>query len=404
MKKRNLFISLVLCFTLVGCSSNNIENQTTISTTEITTQNITESTTNETTQEITEVTTEEETTEEEIIESSVSMVVAGDNLYHMPIITKGFNGTSYNFDFVYKNVKDYISFYDLAVINQETVLVDDYNDISSYPCFGTPSEAATALKEAGFDIFLGATNHTLDKGIKGINTTLDFYNENDITYLGINKDVDEYNTVKIIEKNNIKIAMLNYTYGMNGLTLPSDNYYMVNLLDDKDKIISDLKYAEENADITIVFPHWGTEYVYTETDYQKEYAELFTEYGADIIVGSHPHVVEPVKYIESENGNVALCYYSLGNFVSGQNEKPRLLGGLASFTIHKTVENGNAIITVTDEKFEPTVTYYNSTEHCVYLLKDFTDDIAADSTMQAYPDELWNLWKEINEVSEINID
>ena len=337
-------------------------------------------------------------------EYTLSLVAVGDNLYHTTVFNKGkIDEENYNFDFVYEDIKNFINSFDLAVVNQETVLVDSKN-VSSYPCFGTPLACGEALINAGFDIMLGATNHSLDKGTNGIKSTINFWKQHpEIDYVGLNETIDDYNVIKIIEKNNIKLAILNYTYGTNGINFknPEDSY-MINILSDKDKIIKDLTYAKENADLVIVFPHWGTEYVYEETNYQKEYAELFTQYGANLIIGAHPHVVEPVKEITSENGNTSICYYSLGNFVSGQDEKPRVLGGIATIDIKKTVENDseNTIIEKTD--FIPSVTHRNSTTVKAYLLKDYTDDLAYNSKLQATPDYLWNLWEQINENSTLN--
>ena len=387
--KKNFILIIICLFIFSGCSANNINDSEIASVkqndTEVNDKSI-------------PVDTEKSPPEE----YSVSLVAVGDNLYHSPINRKGYNNGTYNFDFVYNNISDFIKNFDLAIVNQETVFVD-HNDISSYPCFGTPEEAGDALINAGFNIFLGATNHAFDKKENGILYTIDFYKKHpEIDYVGLNENIDEYNSVKIIDKNNIKIAILNYTYGLNGFVIPDNEYYLVNTLYDKEKIKNDLEYAEQNADITIVFPHWGTEYVYEETDMQKEWADFFTEYGADIIIGTHPHVCEPVKYITSENGNSSLCYYSLGNFVSGQNEKPRILGGIATVNIIKTVDGENVTTKIENPSFIPCVTHYNYNEHTIYLLKNYTDELAYNSKLQATPDYLWDLWYNINNSSEID--
>lgn len=353
----------------------------------------------------TEISTEivEEIVEPEIYD--VSLLAVGDNLYHSTVYKKGYKDGIYNFDFVYENLKELISSYDLAVINQETVFVDDYANVSSYPCFGTPKECGDALINAGFDVVLGATNHSYDKRESGVLSTVNYWKQHpEITFVGMYDNEEDFKNVTIVEKNNIKIAMLNYTYGLNGFVIPDEKYYLVDTLYDKDKIQKDLEYAEENADITIVFPHWGNEYVYDETDNQKEWSNFFTEYGADIIIGAHPHVVEPVKEIISENGNKSICYYSLGNFVSGQNEKPRILGGIATLNIRKTIDGDNITVEIIDNNFTPCVTHYNSNEHTIYLLSDYTDELAANSRMNATTTYLWDLWLNINEDSTYNYD
>lgn len=353
---------------------------------------------------------EEFETEEIVVEIKpeiydVSLMAVGDNLYHSTVYKKGYKEDKYNFDFVYDNLKEKISSYDLAIINQETVFVDDYSNVSSYPCFGTPKECGDALINAGFDVVLGATNHSYDKRESGVLSTVNYWREHpEITFIGMYDNEEDYKNVTIVENNNIKIAMLNYTYGLNGFVIPDEKYYLVDTLYDKDKIQNDIEYAEENADITIVFPHWGNEYVYDETANQKEWAEFFTQHGADIIIGAHPHVVEPVKEIISENGNKSICYYSLGNFVSGQNEKPRILGGMATLNIRKIIDDGNVSVEITDNNFIPCVTHYNSQEHTVYLLEDYTDELANNSRMNATPAYLWDLWLDINEDSTYNYE
>ena len=197
--------------------------------------------------------------------------------------------------------------------------------------------------------------------------------------------------------------MLNYTYGLNGFVIPSEKYYYVDTLYDKEKIQKDLEYAEANADITIVFPHWGTEYVYEETENQKDWAIFFTEYGADVIIGTHPHVVEQVKKITSENGNTSICYYSLGNFVSGQDKKPRILGGIATLGIEKTMLEDEVIsVNITYNDFIPSVTHYNYNEHTIYLLEDYNDELASKTSLKATTTYLWELWNGIIKVSYIN--
>lgn len=386
--KKIWFILLILLLT--GCSNKNISsNKETVKLETISSEVINEM-----------VISNQIEKEPEIY--NVSIMAVGDNLYHSPIYKKGYIDNTYNFDFVYENITDFINSYDIAIVNQETVLVDDYSKISSYPCFGTPIECGDALINAGFDVFLGATNHSYDKKEYGVLSTVNYFRQHpQVTYLGLHDSIEDYETIRIIEKNNISIAMLNYTYGLNGFVIPDEKYYLVDTLYDKEKIKNDLQYAENNADITIVFPHWGNEYVYNETDYQIEWAEFFTENGADIIIGAHPHVVEPVKTIVSENGNSSICYYSLGNFVSNQNEKPRILGGIASLNITKTIDNNDIDISINSD-FIPCVTHYNSKDHTIYLLKDYTDELSNISKMNASLEYLWNLWLDINDNSTLN--
>ena len=162
---------------------------------------------------------------------------------------------------------------------------------------------------------------------------------------GINGSEDEYSSITVVEKKGVRIAVLNYTYGTNGISQPSGMPHAIDMLD-KDKVISDLKYAEENADFTIVCPHWGTEYRLTADSNQKYWTEIFRKYGADLVIGTHPHVIEPIELLQDEHAGITnnhgggdmLVYYSLGNFVSwtsssGSGIANRNVGGMATVTI-----------------------------------------------------------------------
>lgn len=345
---------------------------------------------------------EEKIEKEPVIETyNLSLLAVGDNLIHSQIYNKASNGDgTYDFSSVYENIKSTVSSYDLAVINEETILVEDDSSISSYPCFGTPIEMGDAIIDTGFDIVLSATNHTWDKQQSGVEDTLSFYSQHpEITLLGIHDSEEDYNSIDIVEKNGFKLAMFNYTYGLNGFTLPSDRYYMVDLLDNKDKFILDVQNIEDEVDFTICFLHIGTEYTYEPTEYQVDYINDLIDAGADIIICAHPHVVEPYGEITTESGNTGLVYYSCGNFISGQNEVPRVLGGMAEIRLSKEVSDG--VVTsceVSSYDFIPVVTHYNSIEHSVYLLEDYTDELASKHSLTSKGltlEKLWNLWDSI---------
>ena len=190
-------------------------------------------------------------------------------------------------------------------------------------------------------------------------------------------------------KINITFALLNYTYGTNGIDLPSDKPWIVNMMD-KDKVTKDIKEARANADVVIVFPHWGTENSFGISDYQKEYTDLFSKLGVDLVIGCHPHVIEPVKEVTNESGHKMLVYYSLGNFISHQIEIDQLCGGIASVDIEK--KNGK--ITV-NGKFIPIVTHYNRTDgdkfrFDVYKLSDYTDELAKSHSQNGGTPEYYN--------------
>jgi poly-gamma-glutamate capsule biosynthesis protein CapA/YwtB (metallophosphatase superfamily) len=268
----------------------------------------------------------------------VSFAVFGDNLIHEPIYNYGLNNDP-NFTFLYKNVKEIINKSDISIINQETPLVDNPSLYSDYPLFGTPINVGKAIVNAGFDVVTCATNHALDKGMYGIDTTKNFFTENNITCLGIQTtDEKEYIPYEIITKNHIKIALLNYTYGTNGIKIPEENQYAVHLLNDEEQIKSDIKSAKENADIVIILPHWGTENSTEIDETQKYWTDIFLESGADVVIGIHPHALQPYEFLTSTTGHQMLIYYSIGNYISAQSEQTSQKGGIATFTITLTTD------------------------------------------------------------------
>ncbi len=328
---------------------------------------------------------EESSSTEKNENAKVTLLAAGDNLIHNTLISAGeqTDGTL-NYDSLYANIKPEIEKFDISVIDQETVLGGSEFEYSGYPTFNTPWEVGEAAIRAGFDVFNCATNHTMDMGWGGVENELEFFaDKKDAVALGINANEDDYNKITYYEKNGITFAMLNYTYGTNGIPLPDDKPWCVNLLD-KDKVTKDLKEAREHADFVIVFPHWGTEYSFEVSDYQEEYTKLFSDMGVDLVIGCHPHVIEPVKWVTNDStGKKMLVYYSLGNFISHQIDLENLLGGMAEVTIEK--KDGKTEIT--SAKFVPVVCHYNRDENGkfafnVYKLGDYNDDLANTHSQQ----------------------
>lgn len=328
----------------------------------------------------------------EPIYEELTLVAAGDNLIHSMVIKSGIKeNNTYDYNYMYDNIKEYINSFDVAILNQETVLINDSSKYSGYPCFGSPIEIGDAVINAGFDIITQATNHAYDKKEEGINDSVEYWNKNDIPVLGIHTTPDD--NVFIYKHGNFKIAMLNYTYSLNGFTLPDGKNYLVDSLYDEEKIKKDLAYTENNADFTIVFPHWGTEYTHTETNEQIRLAEFLAENGADLIIGAHPHVIEPLKIITTTSGKEVPVYYSLGNFISNQDETPRMLGALAEITL--VYDDGNVYIK--EYKATPVVTHITKGQKSfqTYLLKDYPDDLASQHKLSLSLDKLWSIWNNV---------
>lgn len=309
--------------------------------------------------------------------SRVSLVAVGDNLIHNTLISAGEqeDGTL-DYTSFYANIKNDISSADVAVINQETILGGSTFEYTGYPTFNSPWEIGTAAIDAGFDIFTCATNHSLDKGYSGIEQECKFFSEHpEVVHVGTNTSQEEYNSILYYEKNGIKFAILNYTYGTNGIPIPEGREWCVNMMD-KDKITTDVKAARENADVVIVFPHWGTENSTEVSDYQREYVSLFSELGVDIVIGTHPHVLQPVEWVTNETtGKKMLVYYSLGNFISHQTSLKQLCGGMAQIQIEKKGDE----VSITSAKLTPVVCWYKSTNgkyaFSVYKLSDYTEEL-----------------------------
>ena len=252
----------------------------------------------------------EESQEPEVVEKYIDIVAIGDNLLHMPVVNSGRkeDGT-YEYSHLFEKLQPMIKDADIAVIGQETIFGGKERGYSGYPMFNSPSDMGVSLVNEGFDVVLHASNHVMDKGTNGIRNTINFWKDYpEVTVLGIHETEEESKEIDIIEKEGAKIALLNYTYSTNGITVPSDEHYMVELINEEN-IENDVKYAEDNADFTIAFMHWGTEYQTSPDENQKELAKAMCEWGVDLIIGSHPHVIEPAEWIETENGNKMFVYH-----------------------------------------------------------------------------------------------
>lgn len=319
---------------------------------------------------------------------SVRIVMVGDVLLHTPVSDSGLmeDGT-YNYDHLFAHVKDDISSADLAIVNQEVILGGRELGLSGYPTFNGAYEVGDALVAAGFDVVLHATNHALDKGKTGIVNCLNFWRMNypEIGVLGINDSEEMQSEIYIKDVNGIKIAILNYTYGTNGISMPEDMPFAVNLID-REKIARDMEIAREQADFIIVCPHWGIEYTHNENNEQRELAQFFAEQGADLIMGAHPHVIQPVRWVEASNGNRALVYYSLGNFINATSEygsgvADRMIGAMADVTVEMD-ESGNVLIA--DYKAVPLVTQMltGSGRITTYKLSDYSQELAEQNEVR----------------------
>ncbi len=335
----------------------------------------------------------------------ITLVMVGDILLHTPVAESGEREEGgYDFRPVFANVKEEIESADIALVNQEVIIGGEELGVSGYPSFNAPFELGDALVDAGFDVVLHATNHALDKRRKGLLNCLAFWEENypEEAVLGIHGSEEDSREIYIYEQDGIRVAILNYTYGTNGVALPEDMPYAVDLLE-KEKVAEDLRRAEELADFTVVCPHWGTEYKLNQSKKQEEWAELFADNGADLIIGTHPHVIEPVVWLtpdgkggweqtpeQEEPGEGMLVYYSLGNFVNWTSGKKkgvanRMVGGMARVTIGVDAEGE---VRVTDWGVDPLVCHLEQGFGgvTVYFLEEYSDELAERNEIRKQDD------------------
>ncbi len=278
------------------------------------------------------------------LDSEVRFVAFGDNIIHSPIYEYASAKENGNFDFLYEPFKNEIESADIAALNLESVLVDKNSDVSGYPSFGAPLAVGEAIVNAGFDIAVCANNHILDKGINGIHVTKSFFENYDVLTPGIQTMYDSvYRPYELISRNGIKFAIFSYTYGTNPGEIspeyPLEVHYLPRVDRQEKELKDDLKRAREEADFLVVFVHWGNEYETEISEQQRKFAALFAEGGADLVIGTHPHVVQEVSEVDRPDGGKMLVYYSLGNFRADQAMR------------EETKKGAEAIVTV-DYKFD----------------------------------------------------
>ena len=342
--------------------------------------------------------------------STATVVAVGDNLFHDSLIESGKSDSgTWNYDKIYENVKDEIQAADIAMVDQETVFTTDHDAVSGYPSFATPTEVGDALVNAGFDVIESATNHIDDYGYDYMAQTLNYWKTShpDVPVLGIHETEEDANSVKVLEVNGIKISFLDYTYGTNNSGAGEGKEYMIDIFE-KDKVASMIQKAKEISDCIIFVAHWGTEDETMPNEYEKQWAAFLMQQGVDVIIGGHPHVLQPYGQLSDDQGHNTTIFYSLGNFVSTQQELPELLEGMASFTIQKSTLNGKSTIQILSPEVKPMVMHYNhdNGEYGPYMLDDYTEELASShSVRNVIGDEftLDNLKAKFKEIMSMNV-
>ena len=324
----------------------------------------------------------------------VSLIAVGDNLIHSSVYKEANRNANYNgYDFtpMLKYIKEIVSNYDIAYYNQETILGGTEIGLSDYPTFNSPYEAGDGMLDAGFNLVSLATNHTVDRGKQAVlNANAYWKTKENVLTAGSYSSEEERNEIRIEEKNNITYTMLNYTYGTNGMPVADD--YLVNVWPtDTDNInnpSSDTKYqaykevvkqdierVRDKVDVLIVAMHWGVEYTHNPTEYEKDMAQYLASLGVDLIIGTHPHVIQPVTWVDN-----TLVIYSLGNFISAQYQNQGSCSYykctvelMTNLKIEKTVKNGNSEIKITNIENELIYNYYNQSTWSNFIVIPFSN-------------------------------
>lgn len=285
--------------------------------------------------------------------AELTLAALGELLIHRPIYDYALRNLDGNFDYLFAEVAEELSQYDVTCLHQETIYVERREDYSDFPTFGTPIEVGEAVVRAGFDLVSCASNHALDKGTQAIDSTVQLYRTAGVLCPGIQPVSDgRYQPYQLLERNGITCAVLSYTQSTNGHRLPEEAPYVLHMLEDEERVRQDLKAAGEAADFVMVFVHWGTEYSAEPDSDQRFWAKVFADCGVHVVLGTHPHVLQPTAWVTGQDGHQTLVYYSLGNFVSAQTEEACQRGGLAYMTLRREGE----ICRITDWGMKTVVT------------------------------------------------
>lgn len=317
---------------------------------------------------------------------TVSAVAVGDNLIHTTLYNQAYARSSqtgrYDFGLAYENVRDLITPFELAMINQETLIRNDNHPPSGFPLFNSPKDLGDFILDMGFNAVNIANNHTLDQGAVGLSSTLDYWRERSdrAVVVGAYRDTEERASFnRFTEINGVTFSFLGYTQWFNGLSLPAGSPLQVGDYRELNKMLAEIKAAKEKSDFCVVFLHWGTEDHDRIEAYQREAAQKMIEAGADFIHGTHPHVLRDIEYITRSDGSKGLVAYSLANFISTQVLTQTMIGGVLSFEI--AVHRDTRAVQFSDVLLTPIIMHYENdmarSNARLYPLSMYTSELAA---------------------------
>ncbi|MFC7319632.1 CapA family protein [Halobacillus campisalis] len=263
--------------------------------------------------------------------STISFSAIGDILIHDRVYEDAKTNDGYDFMPMLNSVKPYLSDTTLSIANQETMIGGEEIGLSSYPSFNSPTEIGDALKELGIDVVALANNHTLDRGEKAVLNAIEHWNQIDMVYTGAYESKEDQQQLRTIEtEQGIDVSFLSYTYGTNGIPVPEGKSHLVNLID-INQMKSDIEQAHSQSEAIIMNLHAGDEYEPLPNEEQKELMKFAADSGVDVVIGHHPHVLQPIDWVEGKDGHRMLAVYSLGNFFSGQEAFEKRVGGIIKF-------------------------------------------------------------------------
>lgn len=313
--------------------------------------------------------------------TTIDICMVGDVLLHPSVYSSGRTADgSYDFSHLFANVSNEVAACDLAILDQETILGGTEMGLSGYPAFNGPQEVGDAEASAGFDVVLRASNHTMDRGYDGIHSELEFWRtaHPEVAVVGCTDPLADEpvpnDKIFVYEKDGFRVAVLNYTYGLNGYADPKGAVALL----DEDRVREDCKRAREEADMVVVCPHWGSENVTGPDGEQQRWADLFLECGVDVVLGNHPHVMGPVETMTGADGHTMVCYWSVGNFVSGMDAPQNMVGGMARVRLERDAEGTCRVVSY---GMKPLVTHIDPADETTYFLADYTDELAATSKL-----------------------
>ncbi|MFX3623914.1 MAG: CapA family protein [Ectobacillus sp.] len=310
--------------------------------------------------------------------AQVTLSAVGDVLLHAPVYNDARTDVDrFNFRHMFAAVKPYIEQSDFSFVNQESIIGGIEIGLSTYPSFNSPVEIADALKGIGFDVVNLANNHALDRGEHALVHSLSYWDKLGLTRTGAYTSQEDRNHIRTISKNGITLSILSYTYGTNGIKIPKP--YLVNTID-RDSIQRDVEKAKQLSDAVVIMLHFGTEYEKMPNAEQTQLAQFLSNLGVSVIFGHHPHVLQPPALLTGKDGNHTIVFYSLGNFLAGQEKEETWFGGIASITVTKDA-TGN--VELANPSFLPTFTYsQNKSGYRVLPLQQVKEEQAPNAREQ----------------------